>query len=134
MKIINVTAAVLEKGGRILIARRKKGDHQEGKWELPGGTIEENELPEECLKRELLEEFGIETQVREFIMENVHEYRDKTIRLMAYRVRHVSGDFILREHEQIAWLTAGEMESYSFAEADIPILQRLAPANGVKKS
>ena len=56
-----VTAAVMETDGKILIAKRRRGDHLEHKWELPGGKLESNETPEECLKRELHEELGIET-------------------------------------------------------------------------
>ena len=51
-----VTAAVIEGDGFILIAKRKQGWHEAGKWEFPGGTVEEGETPEQCLKRELQEE------------------------------------------------------------------------------
>ena len=62
-----VTCAVIEKDGRILIARRKSGDHMAGKWEFPGGNIEPGETPEQCLKRELLEELGVEIGIDGFI-------------------------------------------------------------------
>ena len=59
-RIVKVTAAILEKDGRIIIAQRKSSDHLSGKWEFPGGKIEAGESPEECLARELNEEFGID--------------------------------------------------------------------------
>jgi len=68
--MVKVTAAIIEKDGKVLIARRRKGSHLEGKWEFPGGKIEQKETPEECLKRELNEEFGIEAQIDEFICSN----------------------------------------------------------------
>jgi mutator protein MutT len=55
-----VTCAVIGKDDKILIARRKSGDQMAGKWEFPGGTIEPGETLEQCLKRELLEELGVE--------------------------------------------------------------------------
>ena len=62
-----VTCAIIEKDGKILIARRAEGQKLAGKWEFPGGKVEDGESPEECLKRELEEEFGIPTEVGEFI-------------------------------------------------------------------
>lgn len=66
-KIIKVTAAILENDGRILIAQRKSSDHLSGKWEFPGGKIEHGETPEECLARELKEEFDIYVTIGDFL-------------------------------------------------------------------
>ncbi|HEX04447.1 MAG TPA: NUDIX domain-containing protein, partial [Bacteroidetes bacterium] len=41
--MITVTCAIVEKEGQILIARRAKGQKQEGKWEFPGGKVEDGE-------------------------------------------------------------------------------------------
>lgn len=49
--IVKVTAAILEKDGRIIIAQRKSSDHLSSKWEFPGGKIEPGETPDECLAR-----------------------------------------------------------------------------------
>jgi 8-oxo-dGTP diphosphatase len=62
----NVTAAILIEGGKILIARRKADDHLAFKWEFPGGKVEPGEIPEECLKREMKEEFNVEVRVGNF--------------------------------------------------------------------
>jgi mutator protein MutT len=61
-----VTAAVIEKDGCILIARRMRGLHA-GVWEFPGGTLEEGETYEECLKRELREELSVDAEVGDLI-------------------------------------------------------------------
>ncbi len=58
-----VTCAIIEKDGKILIARRASDQNLAGKWEFPGGKVEDGESPEECLKRELEEEFGIQVEV-----------------------------------------------------------------------
>ena len=56
-----VTAAVLVRDGKVLIAQRKRGNALAGKWEFPGGKLEPGETSEACLRRELLEEFGVKS-------------------------------------------------------------------------
>jgi mutator protein MutT len=50
--MIRVTAAVIERDGRVLIARRRAEDRFGGRWEFPGGKLEPGETPEEGLRRE----------------------------------------------------------------------------------
>jgi 8-oxo-dGTP diphosphatase len=116
-----VTAAILEKDGKILLARRRKGDRQERKWEFPGGKIEPGETPEACLARELREEFGIEAEVLDYVGASVYEYGHGAIDLRAYRARHVSGEFSINSHEEIAWVKREDLLSYDLSPADIPI-------------
>ena len=125
MKIIEVTAALIEKDGKFLIARRKPGKHLEGKWEFPGGKIEGLETPEECLRRELREEFEIETKVGEFVAESVFEYETIRVRLLGYRVEYISGEFRLNDHDKIEWIHPSEFDTCDLAPADIPIAQKL---------
>lgn len=120
-----VTAAVMEKDGRILIAQRCRGDHLQHKWELPGGKLEPGETPEQCLKRELREEFDIETEIGEFVGSSEYHYRHISIRLMVFRAYHVSGELNAREHETIEWVLPSELKGYDFSEADKPIIQTL---------
>ncbi|MFK7904728.1 MAG: 8-oxo-dGTP diphosphatase MutT [Chitinophagales bacterium] len=123
--IIEVTAAVLKREGKILIAQRKEGDRLAGKWEFPGGKIEEGESPEVCLQRELQEEFGVETRIGDFICESEYQYPHIHIRLLAYQTFYLSGDFQLHDHAAIQWISLTEMSSYDFAPADIPIVEVL---------
>ena len=74
VKCTIVTCAIIEKGRKILIARRATAQKLAGKWEFPGSKIEAAESPEECLKRKLEEEFGIQTEVGEFITSNKCQY------------------------------------------------------------
>ena len=124
--IIRVTAAILEKDGKILIAKRKTGDKLfAGLWEFPGGKVEEGETPEECMARELKEELDIEVEVGELITSNKHKYPHGIFELLAYRVKHISGEMVLNDHEEIKWVTADEMSNFEFPPADLPIIKEL---------
>ncbi|MGB0930484.1 MAG: 8-oxo-dGTP diphosphatase MutT [Chitinophagales bacterium] len=125
LKIIQVTAAILQREDKILIAQRKKGDRLEGKWEFPGGKIEDGESPETCLQRELQEELGIEVRIGEFICESEYQYPHIHIRLLAYQTFYLSGETQLNDHAAIKWVTLEEMKSYDFAPADVPIVKVL---------
>ena len=122
--MIDVTAAIIEKNGKFLIAKRKQGKHLEGKWEFPGGKIEQQETPEGCLARELKEEFGITAKIADFVAESVFNYGDREIRLLGYRAEYLSGEFRLNAHDEIKWVSADEFGNFDFAEADLPLIEK----------
>ncbi len=126
MKEITVVGAVLIKDGKILIAKRKQTAYLPGKWEFPGGKIEAGETPEKCLERELFEELSIITKTAEFINENIHDYGDRKIRLLCYFSEWVSGEFVLIDHDEIAWVLPEKLLSYDIADADIPAALKVA--------
>ena len=126
MKPLRVTAAIIKKDGRILIAKRKKGWRFAGKWEFPGGKIEPHETPEECLKRELREELGIETRIGEFFCSSTYAYPHATVQLLVYQAFHVSGEYTLYDHQEIRWVLPDELTEYDFPEADKPVIEKLA--------
>ncbi len=121
-----VTAAIIEKDGRVLIGKRKEGKHHAGKWEFPGGTLEEGETYEECLKRELQEELAVDAEIGELYCIGEHVLTPEwTIRLLAYRVDRVSGVLTPEEHEELKWVRIKELADYEFPEADRPIVEKL---------
>ncbi len=122
--MINVTAAIIEKEGKVLAARRKAGSHLAGYWELPGGKLEEGETPEECLRRELAEEFKIDSIIGLFVGESIYDYGAEVIRLMAYLVEHVEGEFKLIDHDDLRWLSFNELNEVNWAPADIPLVEQ----------
>ena len=125
-KIIRVTAAIIEKEGKILIAKRKAGDDLfAGLWEFPGGKIEEGETPEECIARELKEELDIEVKVGKLISSNKHKYPHGIFELLAYRIKHISGAMILNDHDEIKWVTVDEISNFEFPPANTPIINYL---------
>lgn len=124
-KIYEVTAAIIQNGHKILIARRAPNKHLSGFWEFPGGKIEKGETPEICLKRELEEELGIVVNIGKFFMENKHNYEGQIILLKAYFCELISGKIILSDHDQIEWVEKTEFYNYKFAPADIPLIKAL---------
>ena len=120
-----VTAAILLRNGKCLIGKRCADDFLGGLWELPGGKIEPGETPEECLKREMKEEFSIDVEVRGHFADTIHHYADRSIKLMAYFI-HWSGETLeLHAHDEISWVDRQTIDAYEFAPADLPFIERL---------
>lgn len=120
-----VTAAILLKDNKVLIAKRAPGENLAGKWEFPGGKIEPGETPQECLKREIREELEVDIEVLDYFDESIYEYHSGTIKLQAFWCQWISGDFSLKVHSQIAWVNHNQLDLYDFAPADIPLVERL---------
>ena len=120
-----VTAAILVKNGKILIAKRKAGDHQANKWEFPGGTFKQNDTAQACLKREMLEEFGINVSVGRIFGESIYHYDYGSIKLMAYLACLESGKPAPKEHSEFRWVSTDQLSEYDFAPADIPFVKKL---------
>ena len=123
-----VAAAVMEKDSKILIAKRKKKDTLGGLWEFPGGKVEPGETPQECLKRELKEEFDIEAEIGGLFLSTTFRYVFIPIELLAYRARHISGDFKVNEHDELAWVAPERLDDYEFVGPDRPIAAMLMEA------
>lgn len=123
--MIEVTAAILLKNNKLLIAQRKSTDKLPLKWEFPGGKIENNETPEQCLVREMKEEFCIEVSAGEFLGESIHSYEHGTIKLLAYRTYWINGKISLKAHDAFKWIPIDQLKEYDFAPADILFVEQI---------
>lgn len=121
--MIRVTAAVVEKNGKYLVAQRKRGSHLEYTWEFPGGKIEGDESPQECLQREILEEFNVESKVGDFLGSITHKYSDFSIELNAFQVVLLGKILDLKSHEKIQWVSESELGKIELAPADKRLLK-----------
>jgi len=125
--MILVTAGILTDGERILICQRKAGGRFGLKWELPGGKVEAAETPENCLRRELAEELGIEAEIGPEVHRTDHRYpHGFTVRLLFFRVLRYTGTPENRDFERIVWTRPDTLPDYDFLEADREIVARLA--------
>jgi 8-oxo-dGTP diphosphatase len=120
--LIEIAIALVWKDGRLLIARRPTGVHLAGLWEFPGGKIEPGEGREECRKRELVEEMGVQIEVGRPLTPATHDYAAFTVTLYPYVCSIASGEITLHEHSAISWLPAARMHELDWADADIPII------------
>ncbi len=132
--MITVTAAVIEREGRVLIARRRCGDRFGGVWEFPGGKLEPDETPEDGLRREIDEELGLLIAVGPRLGTFPFVSADWSIELIAFRAAWTGGTMVLREHDDARWVKPSEMEGFTFAEPDRPIVRLLSEeaSNGRK--
>jgi len=60
----------------------------------------------------------------------VHAYPGQKIELLVYRAEYVSGTFELRDHEELTWAGLAELDQYTFAAADRPIIEKIKGALG----
>lgn len=121
-----VAAALIEKNGLILIAKRKEGKQYFGNWEFPGGTVEEGETPQQCLRRELLEELSITAEIGNLVGVSECTYApDFTIVLLVYQATIISGVLTLNDHEEIRWVRPIDLTCYDFPQADRSIVEQL---------
>ena len=124
--MIPVCAAVILRSGMVLLARRGPGRKHAGKWEFPGGRIEEGETSAQALARELREELGIEAQVGAEAGRARHVYDFGEIELIAHFVPSYVGELKLVDHDKIAWVEARRLLEYDLAPADVPIAESVA--------
>lgn len=108
-----------------LVSRRLPEAHLGGYWEFPGGKLESGESPEAALRREIKEELDIEAEIGEIFAVGHHEYPTKTVLLLVYRARLVSGTPRCKEVAEFAWLDAQQVADLDLPPADAPVLERL---------
>lgn len=127
-----VGAAILRdagRDGRCLAAQRGPAMRLPGKWEFPGGKVEDGEDPRAALAREVREELGLEIEVGELLGTGRDDgggaAGDVAVRLDVYLATVTGGDVRLLEHAAVRWLTAAELDAVDWAEADRPLLPRL---------
>jgi 8-oxo-dGTP diphosphatase len=120
-----VTAAVIWRNGAVLIAKRKTRGSLGAAWEFPGGKLEPGETPEECLRRELKEELGLDARIGRFIGGFPFHSASLSIELLAYQASIQEGGFVLTDHDEVRWVRPEELPSFNFTRADFPLVRVL---------
>jgi mutator protein MutT len=118
MKTLVVAAALITKGGHILVAQREENDDWGLHWEFPGGTLEEDEGPQECIKRELREELGIEVEVGTIREAVFKQYEGFNILLLAHPCTIMEGTPSAIRCREVRWVGKEELTGLPMPPAD----------------
>ena len=119
-----VLAAVVEQNGAFLLTRRLNGTHLAGTWEFPGGKCEAGESHEECLRRELIEELGVDAEIGEEVFGIIHAYPEKTIELHFHECT-LAGEPAPQLGQEMRWVPRSELPGLEFPEADRELIEML---------
>ncbi|HIW36318.1 MAG TPA: NUDIX domain-containing protein [Candidatus Treponema faecavium] len=123
MKKISVACIIVDDANRVLIAHRNQTGQMGGRWEFPGGKVEDGELPEAAIVREMQEEFGVRVRVGARIGETVFTHNAQDVQLIAYEVFLLPGEkekkWTLSEHTEINWVACDAVPLRSFVDSDL---------------
>jgi 8-oxo-dGTP diphosphatase len=123
--VTTVVAAVIERGGRVLVGQRKPTGQHPLKWEFPGGKVEVEENPEAALVRELSEELGVRARIDGEITRYEFQYAGRTrILLIFYRVVDFEGEPQNLDFEQLRWVEREQLGELDFLEGDVDFVRR----------
>jgi mutator protein MutT len=123
--MVEVVAALIWDNDKFLICQRPAHKARPLLWEFVGGKVEPGETKEQALIRECREELALSLRVGDVFMDVVHEYPDMTVHLTLFHAAVAEGIPVKREHNDIRWITVGEIPRYEFCPADREILEKL---------
>jgi A/G-specific adenine glycosylase len=121
----DVTAAIIRRGQRVLITKRRAESMLGGLWEFPGGKLEPGETLEECLHREIAEELDISVRIERPFMSVNHAYSHFRITLHTFLCRHSRGRPRPIGCEALKWVQPADLSAFPFPKADRVVLQAL---------
>lgn len=115
---VDVVIGVVTRLGKVLICRRPEGKSFAGYWEFPGGKREAGEAVEQCLRRELREELGIEATPVHRLSTIDHDYPKGAIRLHPYVCAHTHGEPQPLASQEVRWVEPRALSGYRFPPAN----------------
>jgi 8-oxo-dGTP diphosphatase len=115
--------------GQFLLTSRPEGKVYAGYWEFPGGKLEPGETVEDALRRELTEELGVRIGPVQPWKTEIVDYPHARVRLHFCKVHAWSGDFEMRERQQMAWQTL-PVTVAPVLPGTVPVLAWLAEERG----
>ena len=125
MKITEVVAALIWDDDKFMICQRPANKARALLWEFVGGKVESGETKEQALIRECKEELNVLLSVGSVFMDVIHEYPDITVHLTLFNATIAEGEPQKLEHNDIQWITPGEIPKYEFCPADEEILAKI---------
>ena len=126
---IHVSAGLIRKDGRFLIAKRQEGSHLAGYWEFPGGKQERGETLQACLEREIGEELGLKIRAGHVLLVIEHEYETKVITLHVMECAILAGEPMPLECQEFKWVDPVDFHKYVFPPPDVEVIEFLSSNN-----
>ena len=125
--LLVVACALVDADNRVLITQRPEGKALAGLWEFPGGKVEQGELPEDALIRELHEELLITTwkSCLAPLTFASHVYDDFHLLMPLYVCRKWEGPAISQEAQALKWVRPNRLRDYPMPPADAPLIPAL---------
>lgn len=120
-----VTAAIIRKEGKILIAQRARDDECPLMWEFPGGKIEPGETAEECVVREIREELELDIAVLGVYARVRYGLNGREIPITFFNAEITGGEMRLCVHEDARWIKNSEIPNYTFMPPDVEVAAKL---------
>ncbi|NMA17587.1 MAG: (deoxy)nucleoside triphosphate pyrophosphohydrolase [Clostridiaceae bacterium] len=122
---IKVCAAAIIKQSKVLLTRRAASEEMGGGWEFPGGKIEADETPEECVLREIREELAIDIEVDSFCTNVQYEYESFFLDMDVYYCRISEGTIGISVHDKFVWAEIDRLLSFDLLPADILVAKKI---------
>ena len=121
-----VAVGILTREGRVLACRRPETARYPLKWEFPGGKLEAGETPHDALRRELIEELGIDAAIgrefhrQEWTYEGTGDRPEppSSYRVFYYMVPSFRGNLVNKAFHEIRWVTAVELAGMDLLEGN----------------
>ena len=115
--LVSQKAIILNQKNDILLLKRSNKVESGGEWNLPGGGLEENEKPLDSIKREIVEEVGIEVADIKPYGSYSFKNNDDNLIVIYYKSQISSADIKLNwEHDDFRWVTRDEALSMEITE------------------
>ncbi|MCL6605656.1 MAG: HNH endonuclease [Paenibacillus sp.] len=124
-KVITLTEAIITENGMVLITKCKEDGEMSGKWKFPGGKVENKEILEQCLRKEIKEELGALIRVQKFLGESVQQNSKGVFRIMAFLAKKVGGELKASDHDNLKWVEINALGQFDFHPADHHFVQLL---------
>lgn len=129
--VIKVAAGVVIHKGKVLISKRLEHKPHGGLWEFPGGKLEFGEDARRCLKRELMEELGIEVSVRPAFHQTLTESEGSPVMLSFHRCSVLLGEARPLQVQEVRWVAPEELSDYEFPPANMELNRLLLSKKGM---
>jgi len=125
----DIAVGIIRNNGRVLIDQQPENKLLGGLWKFPGGKLEKEETLKECLRREILNEFGVEINIQNSFMKVKHAYTHFRVTLHVFLCNYISGKAKPKTSTACKWVSLKEMQKYPTPKSNQVILQSLLEQN-----